>query len=91
MLDTSGHHFIFLHAHKGPSDIIILDLELAVILSSSLIPKSKAFLFASCTDFIPFIKQVGRLTVTLWMELLRQWGRSTLFHFSDNTHRLHEF
>lgn len=35
IVDASDQHFVFLHAHQGLSDEIILDLELTVIYAQS--------------------------------------------------------
>lgn len=78
ILDARAHHFIFLHALKEPSDIIILGLELVVIFALRLILILKLFFLDSSTDFIPFLKHVMRLTVNVYMKLLKQYEKAAL-------------
>lgn len=91
ILDARAHHFIFLHALKEPSDIIILGLELVIIFASRLILILNLFFLESSTDFIPFLKHVVRLTINVYMKWLKQYEKEALFYFSDNDHYLHHF
>lgn len=91
ILDARAHHFIFLHALKEPSDIIILGLELVIIFASRLILILNLFFLESSTEFIPFLKHVVRLTINVYMKWLKQYEKEALFYFSDNDHYLHHF
>lgn len=77
ILGAKDHHFIFLHAFKEPSDII-LGLELVVIFASRLILILTLFFLESSTDFTAFLKHVVKLTIKMNTKLLKQYKKEGL-------------